>query len=65
MKKPRITFLCDLEASVLQALFTLPDLVTLGELNAGISLFGSTRPSRRTARRSLLSPAPDFPSSHP
>lgn len=38
MKKPRITFLCDLEASVLQALFTLPDLVTLGELNAGISL---------------------------
>jgi hypothetical protein len=38
MKNPRITFFCELDATVLQALFTLPDLVTLGELNAGISL---------------------------
>jgi hypothetical protein len=38
VKNPHLTFFCELDAKVLQALFTLPDLVTLGELQASISL---------------------------
>ncbi|RPI78352.1 MAG: hypothetical protein EHM41_25245, partial [Chloroflexi bacterium] len=36
--KPHLTFFCQLETPVLQALFSVPDIAYLGELNASVSL---------------------------
>lgn len=38
MSKPHLTFFCELETPVLKALFSVPDIAYLGELNASISL---------------------------
>jgi hypothetical protein len=38
MSRPRLTFFCELESKPLQALFALPDIVTLADINASISM---------------------------
>jgi hypothetical protein len=38
MSKPHLTFFCELEVKPLQALFSLPDIVTLADLNAAVSM---------------------------
>jgi hypothetical protein len=38
MGAPRLTFFCELEIKPLQVLFSLPDIVTLADLNATISM---------------------------
>jgi hypothetical protein len=38
MSRPRLTFFCELEAKPLQTLFALPDIVSLADLNASISM---------------------------
>jgi len=38
MKSPRITFFCQVDTNVLQALFALPDIVDLATMNASVCL---------------------------
>jgi hypothetical protein len=54
MTRPQLTFFCELEGNVLQALFALPDMVLLGEMGASISLgILDTSPERAEVVRRL------------